>query len=100
LIREQEIAEDKKRAEEEELAAKRAHEQACAEAEAAGEPIPPTPQTAGRAPTRSVVASKSSMRDGSQFTTSDFVHERDNIDADFKGTLMALWKKTSSEYRS
>ena len=37
--------------------------------------------------------------DGSQFTASDFVHERDNIDADFKGTLMALWKKTSVTYR-
>ena len=40
------------------------------------------------------------MRDGSQFTGSDFVHERDNIDSDFKGTLMALWKKISTKYRN
>ena len=47
-----------------------------------------------------MIGSKSSMRDGSQFTASDFVHERDNIDDDFKGTLMALWRKISTSYRS
>lgn len=102
LIREEEIAQEKKRAEEEDEKAKKAHEEAVAAAEAAGEPIPPTPAptAGGRAPTRSLINSKSSMRDGSQFTGSDFVHERDNIDADFKGTLMALWKRTSTSYRT
>lgn len=36
---------------------------------------------------------------GSQFTADDFVHSRDNIDDDFKGVLMNLWKKTSVSYK-
>ena len=57
----------------------------------------PTP---GPGPARSIGASRSSMREGSQFTASDFVHERDNIDDDFKATLMALWRKIATAYRS
>jgi len=40
-----------------------------------------------------------SFQEGSQFTASDFVHERDNIDGDFKATLMTLWKKISTGYK-
>jgi len=40
------------------------------------------------------------VRDGSQITADDFVHERSNVDDDFKGVLMALWKEISTTYKS
>ena len=33
-------------------------------------------------------------------TADNFVNERSNIDNDFKGVLMGLWKRISSNYKS
>ena len=67
---------------------------------AAGEDVPVEQSVnTPRNLTKSMMGSKS-FQEGSQFTTSDFVHERNNIDNDFKGTLMALWKKISTGYKN
>jgi hypothetical protein len=44
--------------------------------------------------------SKGSAREGSQWTSEDYVPERNNIDEDFKAVLMALWRKTSASYKT
>ena len=50
---------------------------------------------------RSIAAqSKGSIRETSQFTSDDYVPERNNIEEDFKGVLMALWKSTSTTYKN
>jgi hypothetical protein len=48
---------------------------------------------------KSALNGQLSAKDGSTLTVLDFVHDRSNIDDDFKGVLMALWKKTSVSYR-
>ena len=90
LIREEELEQERQRAEKEEA------ERKATDGEVSQVAVTPAP---GPPITRSMIGSKSSMRDGSQFTASDFVHERDNIDDDFKSTLMSLWRKISSAYR-
>jgi hypothetical protein len=40
------------------------------------------------------------MRDASMLTQDGVVNERSNIDNDFKGVLMALWKRISFCYKS
>jgi hypothetical protein len=46
----------------------------------------------------SVMASARSANDSIYTNMGDLDRPRDNIDSDFKSTLMALWKKTSTTY--
>jgi len=96
-IREEEIQEEKLRAAQEEEARRKRREEA-AEDGAASEAD--NKSAAGGKTGRSVAASKSSVRDVSQITADDFVHERSNVDDDFKGVLMSLWKEISTTYKS
>lgn len=96
-IREEEIQQEKIRAAQEDEARRKKKEEA-AEDGAASEAD--NKSAAGAKTSRSIPASKSSVRDASQITADDFVHERSNVDDDFKGVLMALWKEISTTYKS
>ena len=98
VIIEREDAEaERLRAIQEEEEARKKREEA---AEGGEEAAAPVEEVKSMNKSKTSLAQKSAGSvNGSQFTADDFVHSRDNIDDDFKGVLMNLWKKTSVSYK-
>ena len=94
IIRQQEIEEQEKlRALQEEEETKQKTEEASQEA------TPDDQKSAGAKTARSNQKSKESMRDASQVSADEPLPERNNVDEDFRGVLMNLWKKISTTYK-
>jgi len=87
------------REEEEEARKKKEEEGEKSQAEGSGA-VAEDAKSAGGKTGRSVAQSKGSAREGSQWTAEDYVPDRNNIDEDFKGVLMALWRRTSTSYKT
>lgn len=87
------------REEEEEAKRKRLEEAEKTPAEGSGAAAEDA-KSAGGKTGRSVAQSKGSAREGSQWTSEDYVPDRSNIDEDFKSVLMTLWTKTSASYKT
>lgn len=99
IIREEEAEQDRVRAVQEEEAQRKKKAEAAEEGAAASDID--NKSIAAAKQSRSIAASKSSVRDVSQLTTDEAVlQERNMIDNDFKGVLMALWKQISANYKS
>lgn len=99
IIREEEEEQERVRAAQEEETQRKKKAEAAEEGAAAASDIDNKSAAAAKQ-SRSIAASKSSVRETSQLTIDDAGLERNMIDNDFKGVLMALWKQISSNYKS
>lgn len=97
VIREEEIELERQRALAEEEEARRRKEE---EGDKAAEDGASVDENKSGKPGRSLAQSKGSARETSQFTADDYMPERNNIDSDFRGVLMRLWKEVSTTYRA
>lgn len=96
LISEEEIEQERLRAIQEEEDAKKRKEE---DGEKEGDGASADDAKSGGKTARSVALSKGSARDASQFSADDTVAGRDNVDGDFSGVLMTLWKSISVNYK-
>jgi hypothetical protein len=96
LINEEEIEQERLRAIQEEEDAKKRKEE---DGEKEGDGASVDDAKSGGKTARSVALSKGSARDASQFSADDMVAGRDNVDGDFSGVLMTLWKSISVNYK-
>ena len=98
IIEREEAEAERVRAIQEEEEARKKREEAGENGEGEAAPVEEATKSMNKSKTSLAQKSQGSMN-GSQFTADDFVHSRDNIDDDFKGVLINLWKKTSVSYK-